>query len=274
MAKQVAAVVGAGPMGLWTARHLRGKQFTVKVYDKNPAKTRQAAKHGGLLPARSLDDAVSDASYVVVATGSLNAGETIKKIAASHSGKTVIDISSVKTPVLRSLRRENLGDNLVVLTHPLFGPGTTKLTDKTVVFTPFRYGERERRVAVSIFRPCRILAMTVEEHDLRMAYAMAVPRILMLVLLDSWRSMGVDVLTTSQKALTLAASTMLSDSPALIREVIAANPYTSRAIAAFRKNLDINKPQQVNSMLKRLKPQLDKLAQRYGVAYKWVEQRP
>ncbi|MEM3093880.1 MAG: hypothetical protein QXK46_03855, partial [Candidatus Caldarchaeum sp.] len=101
-----------------------------------------------------------------------------------------------------------------------------------------------------------------------------VPRILMLVLLDSWRSMGVDVLTTSQKALTLAASTMLSDSPALIREVIAANPYTSRAIAAFRKNLDINKPQQVNSMLKRLKPQLDKLAQGYGVAYKWVEQRP
>ncbi|MEM1944051.1 MAG: prephenate dehydrogenase/arogenate dehydrogenase family protein [Candidatus Caldarchaeum sp.] len=274
MARQVAAVVGAGPMGLWTARHLRSRRFVVRVYDKNPARTRQAAKHWGVFPARSLDDAVSDASYVVVSTGSLNAGETITKIAASHSGKTLIDISSVKTPVLRSLRRENLGDNLVVLTHPLFGPGTTKLTDKTVVFTPFRYGERERSVAERIFKPCRILVMTAEEHDLRMAYAMAAPRVLMLVLLDSWRKLGVDVLTTSQKALTLAASTMLSDSPALIREVITANPYTSRAIATIRKNLGINKPRQVNNLLQKLRPQLDKLARSYGTAYRLVELRP
>lgn len=275
MARPFAAVVGAGPMGLWTAKHLKSRGYSVAVYDRDRGRARKAAQQGKVAAARNFEDAVSKASLIIVATGSLNAGEVVKKITSAYGGKTIVDISSVKSPVVRSLKRLDIGDNRVVLTHPLFGPGATTLRDKTVILTPFRNKAEEYNTAREIFKPCRIVSMKAEEHDLKMAYAMAVPRILMLSLLVSWKTKGVGVLTSSQKALMVAASTMLTEKPALIKEIVASNPYTPKALKTVEKTMKtLRNPEHIPKLCRRLRPTASELSSTYKQAYRWVEQRP
>ncbi|MEM2237601.1 MAG: prephenate dehydrogenase [Candidatus Caldarchaeum sp.] len=272
MAGFQAAVVGAGPMGLWMAEHLASRGHAVKIYDINPAKTRRAVQR--FTPAKSLDDAVSNASTVVVAVGSKNAGKIIREIVSRHSGKTIVDISSVKTPVLRSVKRLPKNRGLIVLTHPLFGPGARKLADKTVVVTTFRRPVEEAAEARKIFKPCKVVLMTPEEHDRVMAYAMAVPRILMLSLLECWRRKKVDVLTTSQRAFMLAASTMFSEKPNVINEIITSNPYTAKALSDVKKlmkKMEGRGSAEILKTYRRLAAERRKLAKHYERVYSLLE---
>ncbi|MEM1946944.1 MAG: prephenate dehydrogenase/arogenate dehydrogenase family protein [Candidatus Caldarchaeum sp.] len=272
MAGSQAAVVGVGPMGLWMAQHLAKKGYSVKVYDINSAKTRMAAKR--FTAAKSLDDAVSNASIAVVAVGSKNAGKTIRQILTRHHGKTIIDISSVKTPVIQPLRRTSPYSGLIVLTHPLFGPGAKKLEDKTVVVTPFRRPAEETVIARKIFSPCKIVSMSPDMHDRVMAYAMAVPRVLMLALLECWRRKKIDVLTTSQKALMLAASTILTEKPQVINEIVTQNPYTAEAVADIQnliKNIRQKTSANILQTYRKLATQTTDLAKQYSRAYSIIE---
>ncbi|MEM4183663.1 MAG: prephenate dehydrogenase/arogenate dehydrogenase family protein [Candidatus Caldarchaeum sp.] len=272
MAGSQAAVVGAGPMGLWMAQHLSEKGYSVKVYDINSAKTRQAAKR--FTAAKNLDDAVSYASIVVVAVGSKNAGKTIRQILTRHHGKTIVDISSVKTPVIKHLKLAPPYDGLIVLTHPLFGPGAKKLEDKTVVVAPFRRPAEEMDVARKLFKPCKIVLMSPDIHDRVMAYAMAVPRVMMLALLECWRRKKIDVLTTSQKALMLAASTFLTEKPQVVEEIITQNPYTAKAVADIQnlvKNIRQKSSANILQTHRKLATQTRTLAKQYSQAYSVIE---
>ncbi|MCS7137118.1 MAG: prephenate dehydrogenase/arogenate dehydrogenase family protein [Candidatus Caldarchaeum sp.] len=225
-----AAVIGAGPMGLWTANHLAGRGYSVKVYDINREKTENIPRAGRVSAAENFEEAVKHGSVIFSAVGTKNSPTVIRKIVTNHQEKIVVDISSVKTPIVKALEKVTTGNNLVVLTHPLFGPGARKLEDKTVLFVPFRKKASEYRVCKALFSPCRIVTVSARQHDRMMAAAMALPRAFLLTMLDVWRRAGVDDLTFSQRAIRLAASTILTENPSLAAEIIAYNPYSTATI--------------------------------------------
>jgi len=265
--EQSAAVIGAGPMGLWMAEHLRRNRFRIKIYDIDTSK-RIPKK---FICTRTLEEAVSETALAVVAVGSNNAGEVIKEILKLNTGTTAIDISSVKTPVIKSLREVRTGDGLIVLTHPLFGPGAKTLADKTVIFTPFKNKQGELRIARKVFHPCRIVTMDAATHDRLMAYSMASPRLLLLTLLNVWQKHGVKPLTTSQRALLIASSPILMEKPNVIEEIIAENPYTAKAALEIIQNirsLTNNPAKQISKTLKKIKHKNQKT---YETLYKLLE---
>ena len=224
-----AAVIGAGPMGLWLSKYLKTRGYSVSVYDRDRLRARAAANASKTAMAKTLDEAVGEAELTVLAVGAENAGPILSSLLKRYSGKVYVDISSVKTPVLKFLPRR-APSSQVVLTHPLFGPGTKTLKDKTVVVTPVYRRQAEVSIAKKLFNPCKIVSMNPREHDVLMAFAMAAPRVAVFSVLELWRGHRIKPLTTSQKALLAAASTMLADSWKITGQIVGQNPYTKKAL--------------------------------------------
>ncbi|MDJ0272878.1 MAG: prephenate dehydrogenase/arogenate dehydrogenase family protein [Aigarchaeota archaeon] len=271
MDRKRALVIGAGPMGLWMARNLARRGYSVAIYDKNRNKLKKIEGYG-ISAAKSLKEALSTSSLIVLAVGASNAAALLPKLMSTVSGKTILDISSIKTPVAKALAKHQSNSNMVVLVHPLFGPGTKKLKDKNIVFIPFRKPIEEYRVCEEVFHPCKILRMSVETHDRKMASAMALPRLLILALLKSWSMADVKPLTVSQKALMLVASPMLSESPNLFKEITEKNPYTEETLTDAVKTLNQfrNNPSTASRIFKQL--QTKKLVKGYAKIYQLLEE--
>ncbi|MDW8083962.1 MAG: prephenate dehydrogenase/arogenate dehydrogenase family protein [Candidatus Caldarchaeum sp.] len=256
-----AAVIGAGPMGLWTANHLARRGYSVRVYDIKGEKINNIPRTGRVSAAENFEEAVKHGSVIFSAVGTKNSSTVIRKIITNHQEKIVVDISSVKTPVVKSLEKVTTRNNLVVLTHPLFGPGTKKLEDKTVLFVPFRKKASEYRICKALFSPCRIVTVSAAQHDRMMAAAMALPRAFLLTMLDVWRRAGVEDLTFSQRAIRLAASTILTENPSLAVEIIAYNPYSTltikQALTSVKKMVQ-NPSENIKNIYTRLKTKTQK----------------
>lgn len=262
-------------MGIWLAKHLRRLGYRPVLHDRNPQKARSAASSLRCGWIRRLDEVGRDVGTAFVAVGSENSSSVILKLAeVLREDAAVIDISSVKTPVFKGLRRLRRRDITIVFSHPLFGPGASTPAGRHVVFTPFRKPLTEEAYLRKFFRGARIIRLGYREHDLLMAYCMAVPRIASLTLLVGWLKMDALNLTTSQRAYLAAASTTLSDSPRVFSELISLNPYTREALQdflhSFRRYATMDRPgleRHVKSIAGQI-PQLDKL---YRKMYRLLE---
>jgi prephenate dehydrogenase len=270
-----AAVIGAGPMGLWLTKYLKARGYGVAVYDRNQSRARAAANALKTDMAKTLDEAVGEAELTVLAVGAENAGPLLSGLLKRYSGKVYVDISSVKAPILKFLPRQTPSSQ-VVLTHPLFGPGAKTLKDKVVVVTPVYRRQAEVSIAKKLFNPCKIVSMNPREHDVLMAYAMAAPRVAVFSVLELWRKHRIKPLTTSQKALLAAASTMLADSWKITGQIVAQNPYTKKALGEL-----INKIKQNQENIHRMPTAThQRLAswirpkKFYGKVYKIIEENP
>ncbi|MEM0440626.1 MAG: prephenate dehydrogenase/arogenate dehydrogenase family protein [Candidatus Caldarchaeum sp.] len=248
MAVPKAAVIGAGPMGRWLARHLTSMGYQVKMFDKNPKLLKELAVGRKISPANSLDEAIRDSQIVALAVGARNAARLIKQILPRITGKTLVDVSSVKTPVVNALKQTDVKNNLILLVHPLFGPAARHLEDKTVLLAVYKNRRAEYRTCKELFSPSRIQVMSPREHDLKMAAAMALTRILLLTMFDIWRKKSVENLVFSQKALHLAASTILTESSSLISEIVADNPYTTRILRETMRKIQSVKMNPVRAL--------------------------
>ena len=266
-----AGVIGAGPMGVWLARHLRKLGYRVILYDLKSDLARREANRIGCLWAKSMDQLGENIQLVLVAVGSENAASTILQLSGIlQPHANIIDISSVKSPVVQGLRSLSRRDLVIALSHPLFGPGASFVKGKTIVFTPFRDKRRELNLLRRFFRDARLLTLGYREHDLLMAHCMAVPRLATLSLMMIWVGMKSLDLTTSQKAFTLAASTMLTESPKLFTEIIKLNPYTGEALDEFLEkvnDLSAQDREKLEAHLKRLTTRIPRIRELYGMAY-------
>ncbi|GBC69873.1 Glutamyl-tRNA reductase [archaeon HR01] len=270
-------VVGAGPMGEWLAAHLRKKGEKVSIYDRNLYRARKVAESLKCNYLPRLDGFNTAASKAFIATGSEHAGPLIIRLSSIlPSDSAIIDISSVKTPVLHQIRGKIPAKLTVALAHPLFGPGAGKLSDKYVIFTPFRNTRREYGVVAHFFRPAHIITMSCREHDKLMAYCMSIPRLFTLSILRKWVVLDAVSLTTSQKALAMAASTMLIDNPKVFSEIVALNPYTGSALSDLVKEmLSLSKAGR-RTIEKRVSESLKKipgLKKYYNETYRFLENR-
>ncbi len=270
-----AGVLGAGPMGCWLARHLKRLGYQVILFDLKRDLARREAGKIGCLWARSINQFSYDVKVVFVAVGSGNAAATILKMGEIlPPSSNVIDISSVKTAVVEGLKNLDRDDMVITLSHPLFGPGASSLRGKYVVFTPFRNHVRERRVLARFFKGAKVIKMGYQDHDKLMAHCMSVPRLATMAIIEGWTAMRSLDLTTSQKALTLAASTMLMDSPRLFTEIVGLNPYTGEAVEEF-----LNKIQELKSLdgvelerrLRRLVIRIPGMEERYRKTYQLLD---
>jgi prephenate dehydrogenase len=112
------AIVGTGLIGASVGLAAREAGVgEVRGWDVDPAALAAAGERGAVDAAGSLDEAVSDATLVVVAApvAALPA-EVASVLAATNDGTTVTDVGSTKTPVTRAV-----SDGRFIGGHPVCG---------------------------------------------------------------------------------------------------------------------------------------------------------
>lgn len=204
---------GLGRMGDWMARLLAEQGWRVVVAD--PAVERESAD-----AVRRWQDAPSDAELVVLGAPIQASADLLRELAGARCAATVVDIASVKGPLVAELRRAASAGLEVASIHPMFGPDTRLLAGRHVLFMDCGSAgavARARELFAETMAEC--IDIPLEEHDGLMAWVLGLSHAVNLVFADAVAGSG-----RSPDELAAVASTTFGRQLEIARDVAAENP--------------------------------------------------
>jgi prephenate dehydrogenase len=177
------AVIGAGKMGVWFAKFFESKGYDVILADRKKAKL-EAQKDLLVDLTTSFEEAVKDADQINLCV-SINAMEEVAKAIspAIHEGQVVMDICSIKETPVKTMHQYLKGATILV-THPVFGPGSNGVKHKAYVLTPTNTKEQEFAEQYKKWleqEEAHVFIMSPQKHDELMSVVLGLPHFLGLV---------------------------------------------------------------------------------------------
>lgn len=237
-----ALVVGAGSIGGLLANHLAA-HHEISIFDLDMEKASDLAKRLGARTDRDPDP--SEFDLVLVSVPISSAASVVRSMSSRmRKGSSIIEVSSIKSPVIGALREVASRGITVISIHPLFGPGLKDLSKGRAALIPVENGEEELRRVSAIF-PFDYVVVSLEEHDRAMAWLALIHLILHAFLASSrdFSSILKSLETTSLKwFLRLGASSLLQ-SESLTRDLIRENPYFPEVFENFLSSLKADLPE-------------------------------
>jgi chorismate mutase/prephenate dehydrogenase len=179
------------------------------------------------------------AELVVCSTPPAATAELYAKWSEKPPVGVVVDIASIKTPLIEPIRAFQRAGGRVASIHPMFGPSAILLRDADVVICDT--GDSEATSTVErLFEPTtvHIVHMPLSDHDrimadlLSLAHATAIAFALALPRTDH------PVRSTTFQALESLAATVVRESPDVYYEIQAMNPHSAAALERLRAALD------------------------------------
>jgi prephenate dehydrogenase len=231
---RIGVIGGTRGMGRWFARFLTREGYAVAVCDE---KTQ-------LTPA----DVAGSCDVVVV---SVPIGRTQAVIEAVgpllHRKSLLMDLTSLKSAPVDAMLQYSASE--VIGCHPLFGPQVRSMGGRPVVLCPARTRRWLPWLRSVLQRAgARIVEMTPEEHDRRMALIQGLNHInsLALGMVISGADIGLSdlaQLSTPAFAQKISlAEKVFRPNPRLYAEIIALNPDMARILALYEQALADLKP--------------------------------
>lgn len=227
--KSAVIVGGAGRMGRWLSRFLSAQGYETGALDPAAAPETNAWARGTL----------ASADLVVCSTPPATVVELYGEWQRRPPAGVVVDIASVKTPLIEPIRTLQRAGCRVASIHPMFGPSTVLLRDADVVICdtgdPVATGAVEK-----LFQPttAHLVHLPIAEHDrvmsdlLSLAHAAALAFALALPPTDH------PVRSSTFQALESLAATLVRESPDVYYEIQAMNPHSASALERLRLALD------------------------------------
>jgi chorismate mutase / prephenate dehydrogenase len=223
--KAAVVVGGAGRMGAWFVRFLSDLGYDTAVLDPAaPAEERDRAR-----------SRLADAHLVLCATPPTRTADLYDKWRVRPPRGVVVDIASIKTPLLPAIGRLRAAGARVASIHPMFGPATVLLRDEDVVVCDT--GDDDARAAAeAMFAPttARLVRLPLDEHDRVMADLLALAHATAIAFAASLPAAEHAVRSTTFQALESIAAAVVRESPAVYFEIQAANPHAAAAVARLR----------------------------------------
>ena len=245
--KHVTVVGGYGQMGLWFARYFKNKGFDVIISGRDPEKSKKTALAEGFSWKKTNVEAVKDADFIMVSVPIDKTANVIKEI-IPHLKKDAIlsEITSIKAPILESLKDASKNPIYIVSLHPMFGPGAKSLKDLNIVIISVKEKSEESAKSLGdFFRKdgANIIFSTFEEHDLVMAYVLGLPHTIGIIIASMMTESGISLERFREFAgssfkllLTLTESIIYqgSELPTLINLT---NPHSEPIMKGFKDHL-------------------------------------
>ncbi len=181
------AIIGAGKMGVWFAKFFRDEGYSVVLASRNKKKLVRIGKELDFETA-SFKKAVTGADNILICV-SIDAFEKVAKTISDQINKDqiILDICSIKEyPV--NIMHKYFSKNLILGMHPVFGPGSTSIKNKTIVLTPTNSEETDFAESVKKClekKNVRIFIMSPKKHDKLMSVVLGIPHFLGLVACDT-----------------------------------------------------------------------------------------
>jgi prephenate dehydrogenase len=181
------AILGAGKMGVWFAKFFLGAGYSVVVASRSKEKLSRLKK---LLSVETADfvEAVKNADRVLICVSIDAFEEVVKKISSAvRDGQIVMDICSIKDFPVKTMHK-HLKKGLILGMHPVFGPGSTTIENKTFVLTPTNSQEEAFAKDFKKWletKKARVFVMAPQKHDELMSVVLGLPHFLGLVVCDT-----------------------------------------------------------------------------------------
>ncbi len=216
---------GSGKMGCWFAKFLDSQGFNVTIADPAPCEAgyRYAADW------RTLED--SFAVTVISAPISITAG-ILAEMAAQPRQGLILDIGSLKSPLIDNLRAVAAAGGRITSLHPMLGPDTELLSGRHVIFMNCG-SEQALEDARHLFASTMAIQieMELEEHDRLIAYVLGLSHALNVAFFTALAESGEAAPSLSKLSSTTfdaqlaVAELVAQDNPHLYFEIQSLNPH-------------------------------------------------
>lgn len=227
--KNAVIVGGAGRMGQWLGRFLSAQGYSTGALD--PA----AAPAVDAWARRTL----ASADLIVCSTPPATVVELYAVWSRKPPAGVVVDIASIKTPLIEPIRALQRAGCRVASIHPMFGPSTVLLRDADVVICDT--GDSEATATVeNLFRPttAHLVRLPIAEHDRVMADLLSLAHAVALAFALALPPADHPVRSSTFQALESLAATLVRESPDVYYEIQAMNPHSASALERLRLALD------------------------------------
>jgi len=235
--KRITVVGGSGKMGAWLCRFFESQGHKVMVND--------VISSTSFPYENDLKRAVSQADVIVVATPIDAAKEMLDRVLALKPKGLVLDIVSIKAPLIPSLRAAAEKGMKVCSLHPMFGPDTTSLIYQNLLICDCGSKEGvESAHALFDYTGAEIHDVSVEEHDRLMSYVLGMSHALNIAFFNTLVKSGLTV-----KELEHASSTtfrnqkctsmrVANENPELYYQIQHVNPHTKETLDLLVRSIE------------------------------------
>ncbi len=227
---QSAIVVGgAGRMGRWMERFLSAQGYATYILD--PAAAREET-----LRARAV---LPTAELIVCSTPPASTATLYREWSRNPPSGVVVDIASIKTPLIEPIRTLQRAGGRVASIHPMFGPSAVLLRDADVVICDT--GDAEATLAVErLFEPttAHLVRLPLADHDRIMADLLSLAHATAIAFALALPEAEHPVRSTTFQALESLAAKVVRESPDVYYEIQVMNPHSAQAIERIREALD------------------------------------
>ena len=225
------SIIGFGRFGAML-HSLLSKGFEVDVFDKNSIDNSDVNEV-------SLEDALRNET-IFIAVPIRDFENLVKDISKKiSSGKTVIDVCSVKV-FPKKVMLDNLSNETdIIATHPLFGPDSLKDSGSVMTMESVRNTFGRYDFWKNYFESQNILIeeITAEEHDMMAARSQGLTHFVGRVI-DDFGTNQTRIDTEGYKALHKLVNQTCNDTWELFEDIQNFNPFTEKMISELNESFE------------------------------------
>ena len=225
------SIIGFGRFGAML-HSLLSKGFEVDVFDKNSIDNSDVNEV-------SLEDALQNET-IFIAVPIRDFENLVKEISKKIlSGKTVIDVCSVKV-FPKKVMLDNLSDETdIIATHPLFGPDSLKDSGSVMTMESVRntFGRYDFWKNYFESQNISIEEISAEEHDMMAARSQGLTHFVGRVI-DDFGTNQTRIDTEGYKALHKLVNQTCNDTWELFEDIQNFNPFTEKMISELNESFE------------------------------------
>jgi chorismate mutase/prephenate dehydrogenase len=227
--KRAVVVGGAGRMGRWMTRFLSTSGYETGALDPAAPADEQAWARAAL----------PDADLIVCSTPPAMIAAQYEEWLARPPAGIIVDIASIKTPLIEPIRALRARGARVASIHPMFGPSIVLLRDADVVVCDT--GDAAATdVVEQLFRPttARLVRVPLADHDRLMGDLLSLAHATAIAFALALPQSGHAVRSTTFQKLRSLSAALVRESPDVYYEIQAKNPHSRAALAKLRDALE------------------------------------
>ena len=237
---KILVIGGQGHMGMWLSEFFDsfGHQVSHLDQKKHPANTKYDS-------VADLATGAKDADIIVIAAPISASVKLIEDLTKIKPKALILDICSLKTPLIPAIRAAEKKGLQIGSVHPMFGPQVDMLSGRNIVICDTG-NKKVHAEALKLFQgtTATLVSIPLEEHDRLMSYVLGLSHFVNLVYADVLATSGVSAATLKQVASTTftnqsaVARAVVAENPNLYYEIQAENAFTPEIIDALRRSLE------------------------------------
>ena len=182
-------------MGLWFAKFLKSNGYRVIISDRNREAGRACSRRLGVEFADDYLFAAKMSDIVLVATPTNVSNRILKQLGRElKKGTLVVEISSMKDPVRRTISALQENGLPVLSIHPMFGPGIKKLESRSIlVVSRTPHAEAKRLLTILRRLGARMIPCSMNKHDTLASILIALPHLMNISLIETLRTLRISL---------------------------------------------------------------------------------